>query len=225
MAYKRRYVKRNNRKPKTWRSYAGKALSMAGKAGIKVLKRKLGLNTETKFLDSNISTTCSATMTDVGSFTTIPQGDTASTRQGSGVRLVRWKVNCSLVSNASATYTQPVRVIAYYTPNNLGGTQITPTQVLQVVTEIKSHYNMNTEGYRVIYDKVHYAEPIAVGRSIQHFSIDYAPLDHQLKWTNADTTGSVSNITAGFIAMAVMCEQGTNVPALEQRHRIHYVDN
>lgn len=230
MAYTKRTYKR--------KSYARKAyikplyykpaksvLGSLGNMGISMLKSKLGLNTETKFLDTAQSGTCTSSLVGLNFPAVIPQGDTASTREGAGVRLVRWKLNLLVSADPTAATTQIFRIVCFKQPQGLTGTQITPTNVMQTVSDIKSMYNMNTEGYNVFYDRTFHVDPIAVGTSQRYVHINYAPLKHELKWINANTDGAVGDVTHGFFMCAIMCQSGTTPPTFAASHRVYFVDN
>lgn len=225
MAYTKKNYKRKSYKKQICYKPQQSILGNVSRIGIKVLKSKLGLNTETKFVDTAQSGTCTSSLVGMNFPAVIAQGDTPITREGAGVRLVRWSANIIVSSDATATTSQLVRIVCFKQPKGLTGTQITPTNVMQTVSDIKSFFNMNTEGYNVFYDKTIVVDPISVGTSQKLVEIRYAPLQHELKWTNANTDGAVADVTAGFFMCAIMCQSGTTPPTFAVSHRVYFVDN
>lgn len=218
--------KRYTRGKSTWRTYLGKSMSLAGKAGIKYLRSRLGLNTESKWLDTLQSgLTLSGTAQLLTNATVIPEGDTANTRNGDSVRLTHYKTKFLISANTSQTVTYQVRVIFWHQPVALQGTQLTASQILQDSSDILSPYNMDTEGYKVLYDKTFMLLPQNVGKGMIYGEFHYAPTDHHLKWITADTGGLFTNLTHGVIRGMVYSTGASNFPVLTSYTRINYVDN
>lgn len=230
MAYRKRTTRRKTYKSKksTWRRAAGNALTQVSGAAIKTLKKKLGLNTENKFWD--ITTTAAPNGT-LGTALTpaagIAQGDTCSTRNGSGLRVTHYSVKGYLTSvPASATDFQ-VRVIVVYQKNAQQG-QVTPAQILQSQTNINSPYNSQLEGIKIVKDKIIMFHPQTTTFPVVHrCNIKWTPGydEGHVTWTDADTTGASASIIGGFFTVLMMTDIAGNTPVWTFYSRTHFVDN
>lgn len=217
---KRRYVK------KAKSSWASKALGAVSGIGLRILKNKLGLNTETKYMDTiQGPTTVSTTALHTTYALAIPQGTTTNQRTGAGVRITSYHVKGKLYPSAGDINSNFVRVV-YYTRKILNGITSATGDILQLNTNTLSPYNMNTESYSIIYDKTFSMGPYGTTstNSGQHcFEFNYTPTDHQLHWTAADTTGNIGNVEKGLIRGFVMCD--SQAPVFENYTRVKFVDN
>lgn len=110
IAKPRRTFKRTTRKRTTRRKptslvrrIAPAAIATVGGFALKVLKNKLGLNTETKFLDTiEASTTIGTTMAAMAYTLQVPQGNTCNDRSGSDFRLTSHETNLTILPNVAA---------------------------------------------------------------------------------------------------------------------------
>lgn len=207
-------------------SPSGQAIVGALTAGaLTMLKAKLGLNTETKFLDKvDTIAACNNTLTNLSYALTIPQGDTSGSRNGAGLRLTAYTIKGLLSALPGATTTRRVRIILYAMKDVRGTLPIT-SNILEANTDINSPYNMDTEGYSILFDR-----SFTVGTPTQDHAtvpvrITFRPLNWHLKWTNADTLGSSANLEKGYIRLAIMCDQTTDAPNFKAYTRVKYVDN
>lgn len=237
MAYPRKSASKRSqskRKPKT-RSYKSKeslGLQVAksvGGYGLKLLKSRLGLNTETNFLDTAVGPVNLATTLTAGSYAlSVPQGDTSSTRTGASVRLTSYEVNLSMIPISTNSNPGSIRVILYGQKKAVNASLVTTAQILQDNTNLRSPYNMDYEGYQILFDQT-YSFNASVDSAPRHVHIS-APLgiDWHLKWSNADTTGSSANLEAGYVRIAYMYEgftAVTGIPQISSYTRIKWVDN
>lgn len=226
----RKRSSRKTRKPKTWRTYAGKALTHLSKQATKALKKKLGLNTENKNYDTQMNQATTATLTSALLPTAaLAQGSTNNTRTGNGMRITHWKFKGYCINDTLNTVAQQIRVIVTFQPSVVtAGDEVSNTELLQTSTDINSFYNTNLQDTRVLYDKVFKLKPTYSGsQDIYRFKIKWAPsydLGH-VTWTDADTTGATANLLKGILKMWIMTDQTANFPTVVGRSRVYFVDN
>lgn len=230
----RRKGSRRPRRPYTWRRHAGKALSQLSRKGVKILRKKLGLNPENKNYDTTaaayvMSTTVSAYLSPVAG---LGQGNTNNTRTGNGLRITHLTCRGWINSAAGNFNDQQIRLIATYMPAlTTPGTTVTPAQLLQASNDINSPYNSNLEGVRIIYDK-RFRLNCSAANSVASlgflpFKFKWSPsydLGH-VQWTDADVGGLTANIVKGNIYLWVMCSDPGPAPILNAYCRVHFVDN
>lgn len=230
--YRKRTAKkaRAPKKAPNWRSYAGKALTLASNSGIKALKKKLGLNTENKNWDASTGGATSATLaTHVNPLIGLAQGNTNQTRTGNGCRITHWSLKGYWSNNVLNGFQQQVRVVITLQPKVVSTTSgVTPAQLLQTPTDINSPYNTDLQDVKVLYDKVMVIKPNYSGQiATNRFKFKWAPSydDGHVTWTDADTTGAVANQTQGIIKVFTMTDQASNFPIFTTYSRVHFVDN
>lgn len=228
MAYRRRYRKRR-RKPMTIRRAAGQLLDVSTRTGVKYLKSKLGLNTEMKFLDTQTTTSINTTLAAVNEPLVIPQGDTEGSRDGNSCRLVSMNSNIVIDNSSNAGDTSIIRLMCVYTPNT-NADPPTVNQVLDTKTAINSPYFMDRVGYNVIFDKYYTlsggANAQVNGRTKVHDHFVHRPLDHQIKFTTGDTTGTRDNLLNGDVCWYAFCDSyTTGQPTVNIWSRVRFVDN
>lgn len=196
------------------------------KPSIRRLKQALGLNTESKFVDttqSGYALTTTATLLSYAS--AIPQGDGPSARNGADVRMTSF-IHKGLLTTATATaIPHRVRIVAYVQPVCLASTQLTAAQILQDPSSIISPYNMDTEGYNVIYDKTFTLGLASADNATVPYLISYHPTSHHIKWLNTDTTGAAAATVSGYIRVFAYTDVATTPPTLQSYTRLKYVDN
>jgi len=217
-------------------SYAGKSVLQMVKSiassdlTTAVLKKALGLNTETKWLDT-IETNASTSST-ASSFSfalAIPQGDSCNSRQGNSVRLTSMIARLRIQANPAATTPCLVRVVFFKVKENRGDNPTAAT-VLDSTTRITSSYNMGDSaaatGYTVLFDRTIQINVATSDDSTKLMVFKYNPLQHHLKWSSADTTGNYANLQDGYIRGFIMTsETGANTPSYWLDQRIKFVDN
>lgn len=227
---RKRSSTRKTRKPKTWRRYAGKALTQLSKSATKALKKTLGLNTENKNYDTQMNQATTATLTSALLPTAaLAQGTTNNTRTGNGLRITHWNFKGYMINSLTNTVAQQVRVVVTFQPSVVtAGDEVSNSELLQVATDINSFYNTNLQDVRVLYDKVHILKPQYSGsQDVKRFKIKWAPsydLGH-VTWTDADTTGATANLLKGILKMWIMTDQTSDFPSVVGRSRVYFVDN
>lgn len=197
---------------------------------VKQLKDKLGLNTETKYVDfaEAAGTPTTTTLTATGAISNpIPQGDGTNARQGNTLRVTSFQAKYTFRANASSVAASRVRLIIMYQPKLLQpGNVFTAADIVTDTTaNIETPYNMNTVGYKILYDKT--VEIAAVGQngSTKELVISYRPLDHHMEWTDADTAGSSTLQLRGYMRAYVCTDNGTHPPTYSSYARLKFVDN
>jgi len=236
MAYTRRSTRRPTyRKKRTYRkkapaSFSSTALSALKGYGLKILKSKLGINTEYHWLDTqDISVTTTSTCSPMAYPLTIPQGDSPNQRQGATVRLTSYVCKIRIQPNTAGLIPCHVRVIfVKFSPTR--GSSPTASFFLDSSTRTTSHYQMgdsaNAIGYTILYDKTVTVPLYTAAEKVPDLTFSYTPLDHHLKWDSADTTGNASNLAEGFVRGYIFTsDTSANGPVYTADHRIKFVDN
>lgn len=215
-------------------SLATQVVSAIGGYALKRLKQKLGLNTETKYVDTVSSgTTFSTTATGnqaLSNFSTlVPQGLTDNTRQGNEFRMTRFCMKGFITNGAANLNNTVCRVIVV----NWGKTPVAATSVadvLEVTTDINSGYTMDPSYPRTILDDriINLGNStVAPPANLHTYEFDYRPLSHHVRYTTTDTTGALSACVEGYIQAYIICTLSTaaNYPLLTVYNRMEYVDN
>lgn len=222
---KKRYTKR---KPST--SYGTIALNALKGYALNKLKSRLGLNTESHWVDTvetNIGT--GSTLSVMANPLVIPMGDTVNTRTGSSVRLTSMVVRCRIQANTAATTGTFVRVI-FARIKDIRGTGFPAANILDDTQRITSHYNMGDRadaiGYTILFDKTFKIEINGQTGDIAQFMFKYKPTVHHLKWISTDTTGALTNLMSDQVRGFIMTsETGANTPNYWADYRVKFVDN
>lgn len=205
-------------------------VSALGGYALAKLKAKLGLNTETKYVDTvetNVGT--SSTCGTLAYALTIPQGSGNGTRDGASCRLTSYVMRMRIIANTAAVVGTLVRVLMVRWKDSRGAS-ITATSLLDDSTRITSQYNLggtaNAIGYTVLYDETVYINIDTTSECQKVLTFKYTPLQHHLEWTDADTTGVIGNLQDGLIRGYIMTsETGANTPNYWSDTRVEYVDN
>lgn len=201
-----------------------------GRSGLKVLKKKLGLNTENKNYDLAISGTTSGTLAALFYPTNaLAQGSTNNTRSGNSLRITHWKMKGGIYTSTLNGQGQRVRIIATYQPKmSTPGTEVTNTQLLQTNTDVDSFYKTDLQDCQIIYDKTYTLTPQYSNQQVVlPFKFHWRPsYDHgHVIWTDADTTGVTANVVAGLLKVFILTDQAANFAFLTGRSRVYFVDN
>lgn len=229
MAYKKKSSKTSTRPKKSWQRATGKALTAISAAGVKTLRKKLGLNPENKNWDVVNGNTLAASAAFMMSPTSLlAQGSTDNTRNGNGMRITHWKLRGEFVRNVSATSSQQVRMIIFRQATVNNGALINASQLLQVPGNIDSPYNSDLSDCRILMDKTILVNPAfaAAGTTIP-FKYKWSPSYDagHVRWSDADTTGVASNLVEGYIAVYIYTDAAANFGAVAWYSRVHFVDN
>jgi len=224
---KRTYRKKTyKRKPKS--SFASAAISAISGFALKKLKNRLGLNTESKYLDTTVaSTAIDTTFTGISTALTIPQGNTTNTRSGNNCRMTCYNMRLSLKQNSAATVGCRVRLIGYVQPRmQTAGAIFNANDILEDHTaSLDTPYDMNTNGYNIIYDKTFdLPAPTSEGAN-KTITFIYKPLAHEVEWNDADTTGSAANLLRGNLRFLIADDAAASHPTYSAYTRVKFVDN
>lgn len=208
---KRRYRKRPWYKKKyTVGEMAGKALS-----GVNQL-RKL-VNVEHKKADFSGSSNIGNSWTNVFHYTSIPQGDTASTRSGNSFLAKSLSGMYRMSFNASATATTFRIVILMDNQTVADGGTVSGTDVFATAADI-TLLNINALGrYTILHDELvtlYPDKPLHVGK----VSI---PLNKHIRYNGI----LGSDINSNGIYMLAISNEATNTPNIYQHLRLTFVDN
>ena len=224
--YVRPKTKRSSykRKPKAKRTPAVTIQSVLHGAALGYLKRKLGLNTEEKFIDVNGTTTATSTLASRIAAPTIPQDITDNGRTGSSLRITRVETRVSISPVLTSTTPSFVRIIQV---RHKRSGACPAASVLEVTTSMTSPYNVNHQslGVEILYDQV---LPVCsfdggVGAYVE-WTVNRANM--HIIFTTGDTTGVVGNQEEGAITTFWMMDTNFTVaPIFASTSRYYFVDN
>lgn len=227
---KRRTYKKRTKKasspPFSWKSAIFTGLSGVALA---LLKKKLGLNTEGKYVDfGEASTATTTTLTATAAITNpIPQGDGTNQRQGNTLRVTSINAVYTIRAAVGSTSASRVRLIIMYQPKlNTPGSVFTAADIVTDTTaNIETPYNMNTVGYKILFDKTVEIAAIGQNGSTKELIFNYHPLNHHMEWTDADTAGTAANQLRGYVRAYICTDNAGNPPVWTSYTRVKYVDN
>jgi hypothetical protein len=202
----------------------GKFVDALGAAAIKKLKVKLGLNTETKYVDTAGTTTATGTLVKRIASPTIAQGLTVNTRSGNSVRITRCDLRIWLQVPAATTTPSALRLIVV---RHREADEAAVAEILQSTTDISSPI-ANTavsRGVQLLMDKVYTLGTTAGGPSSLYINKSFSSPDWQMIWQNSDTTGVPTNLLEGAISVFWMVADASTAPVLTSTMRSWFVDN
>lgn len=231
-SYKAKRVTKRRGKYAARPATGAEVLSSLGGYALTKLKARLGLNTESKYVDTpSGSLSATGTLTQVFSNmdTLIPLGTNDNTRNGSSVRMTNYVIQGHIVTSSANLQPSKTRVIVV----DWGSTPAASANVadiLEVTTDVDSCYTHDpTFKHTVLMDEVMYFNPDATGNAERKIDLRFrmTPLAHHLVWTTGDTTGASANLLRGFVALYCVVDQATaaQFPALTAYQRVEYVDN
>lgn len=228
MVYRRKSSYRAKR-PATRRtpraSTGSQILSLLKGAALTALKRRLGLNTETKFVDTAGTTTSTATLVSCIASPTIAQGLTVNTRQGANIRITKINQRISISAAAAATLGCNVRIITVR--NKWSDSTIAVADILQTTTDFSSpfHNLFQEHGLELIQDETVRIGTATSDNSVVTIDRQFSRPNWQMTWTDADTTGVPSNLVRGAIQTFWMVDNVTTAPVFTSTNRLWFVDN
>lgn len=243
MAPKRKYVARKRkytpkRKPvkrAANSSLATQVVSAIGGYALKRLKQKLGLNTETKYVDTanavtNFTTTLTGSTTISNFSTLVPQGLTDNTRSGNTFRMTRYRIKGELLNGVANLVVNTVARIVVVNWGKTPQPAWTTADILEDPNSPNSEYTMDPSyPHTVLYDKTFClgATLDATNSNLRNWEFDYRPLSHHVRYTTTDTTGAIANCVEGAIVAYLISGAFTagNPPFMSVYQRMEYVDN
>jgi hypothetical protein len=188
------------------------------------LKRKLGLNTETKYVDVAGTTTATGTLATRIASPTIPQGATVGGRNGAGVRVTKVEQRINIEAATAATKGCNVRIITVRHKHS--GTPAV-ADVLQVTTDFSSpiHNNIVANHIEVISDQTYTVGTSTSENATVLVANTFSRANWQMEWTDADTTGVPADLINGGIVTMWMIDNVTTAPVFTSTNRVWFVDN
>lgn len=226
MPYRRRYgrKKKYGRKRRYRKKTSSGSLvwNTAKKAARSIMKYYL--NPESKYFDVSANGVAVTAATGVlNLLTQIPQGDGASNRDGSQIRLQRIDVRVSIENGSTTGINQLVRTIMFYdTQKNVGSNPVS-ADLLQDPSNVRSPLNFNYRGrFTVIHDRI---TPVVGGQAneVVSFGIRKA-LHHHVMW---DDTGAnaATNLRDGHVFLLFLTDAIAAQPLFSFYSRTRYLDN
>lgn len=216
---------------KAWK-YTKRTAQVAGPVlttlGTMYLKKKLGLNTETKYLDTASTGTLTTTLALQQNPLIIPQDTNENSRNGNTIRITGINTSILLDSVLNTAPSCMVRIVIVYSKCT-NGDYPTVAEILTQNTSVLSHYTMNRTNYNIVYDKTHIMGGTTNANSLPVHKLIYfnhKPLDHHCKWSTTDTTGNRGNLLEGDYAIYAFCDgYATTAPTMTVQSRAKFVDN
>ncbi len=214
MPYRRRRPTRRRRRAVAWYNKKHSAMSLAVKTAKYVRKY---LNVERKLFDTVVSGTVSSTGT-ITHLNAVPIGDGQNSRDGVSVKATFLGVRMEYTEHASVAGATFLRVLILRDLRQVASSTPAIATILQTVDR-NSFFNEDTLGrFQILHDKVYGLSNVGtVGR---HIELNF-PMNSHVRW-NADLG---SNIESNGLYIALISNQGTNVPTIGFTSRFRYVDN
>jgi len=222
---KRKYApKRAPKRKAPRRAPTATIQSLLQGAAVGYLKRRLGLNTEEKFLDVSGTTTATSTLVSRIAMPVIPQDNTDNGRSGSSIRVTRVHTRIAISPVLTSTTPSFVRIIQ---ARNLNAGNPSAADILEVTTEMTSPVNKNAaaKGIQILKDEVVPIGAFNGGMGAYVEWVHSGASDHMV-YTTSDTTGVAGNVVKGAINTFWMLDANFTVaPVFASTSRFFYVDN
>lgn len=222
---KRKYVpKKRTYKRRATASTGTQVLSMLKGYALTKLKQKLGLNTETNYVDVNGTTTATTTLASRIASPTIAQGDGVGNRAGMSVRISRVDTRISIVVPAAATTANVVRIIQVR-HRRTGAPAL--SDILETTTSITSPIADHAKrmGVDILKDICVPLGTATGGDGSAYVEWSHVGLSDHMTWPDSDTTGLPSACINGCINTYWYVDNVTTVPVFTSTSRYWYVDN
>lgn len=215
--------RRNNRKFKRYYGYAKSGLSLASKAisianGVRSL-----INVEYKHYDTT-SSAARTTTPQFNSLSSIPQGDTTSSRNGDNVRIksIQLRGNCNF--NSVGSDIQRCRIILFRDKLNSNPGTNDPDQTTYKVLDGTTTVDVNSLRYKdlqsrftILYDKV-----INLSEKTPCVTWTYYKrCSYKVKYEDSTTQVAMNN----NIYIMLFSSSATNAPSIAYDSRVQYIDN
>lgn len=221
----KKYAAKRRPKRRAPQSFGTLAVNALKGYALTALKRRLGLNTEEKFVDVNSTTTATSTLAQRIAFPTIPQGLDDNSRVGNGFRITR--VHTCIHITAASAQALPTVVRIIQVRNKATGEPIVG-RILETTTRSTSPYNseMAKLNIEVLFDRSVTITPKSGGGSSAVVEWTHSRANDQVVYPTDDTTGLPSNLTSGCISTWWMLDLNFDVsPVFQATSRYYYVDN
>lgn len=174
---------------------------------------------ELKFMDTELynSTLPTSGWSAVNSIDSIPQGDSAGSRDGDVVIMKKIQVKGYITINAGASYPTLVRLVIFKRPIN----DTSPTTTDYADAVINSFRNLHhSVEYQTLYDKVHELQVLGVSaNSTWNFDINI-PVDYPVHYVSSGTAAPERNA----VYLMLMQSDATYAPTAYILGRIRYYD-
>lgn len=220
--YKKRSIRVSKRRPKSRKtSWGGMAFNALSGYALRSLKKKLGLNTESKIAGTNGTTTATTTLVARIAMPTIIAGTSnVGQRVGSSIRITAVKTRIAAIMPSTATTSNLVRIIQVRDRQNGNPTV---ADILETPTEFCSPLNNNfvAAGLQLLKDVV---LPCTL-RDPLFLEWTHSALNDQCVYPDGDTAGAPSSLIEGSIVTHWMVADGTSIPIFSSRSEFYYVDN
>lgn len=243
MPYKTSHPKYKKGKYHPWIKAVSPAVGLVAKAAA-VQTVKYMMNVETKWFDLAAAP---AAIPNTLNYLHQPslglaQGDTANSRDGASIRVKSIMTNIYLNASTCTQSESSVRLICIYQPMVNGNPFTTGGALLATASSpqaLISPYSMNSNGYSVVYDKVHklgsaYINTNTSATATQSHAPQTKVIKHvykpkskmHIQWGSNDTTGANNSLLdKGFYAWFAYSTNNDNTSDIQFFSRVKYVDN
>lgn len=156
----------------------------------------------------------------------IAQGLTDVTRSGSSIEVKSLQLNLNFFAGGASSTPTMVRMIVVK-QSIMQNAVLAASVILESPGTINSPYALDkSRSFTILKDKTFVLGGLTQGlpSAIKQIKWTYRPKRcHQIKWTQADTTGVVGNAIEGNIGVFLMY-QGATAPSFDYYFRANYVD-
>jgi len=188
--------------------------------------RKCGVEVKQIDVIQTSNTIATALANETNPFDAIAQGLTDVTRIGNSIEVKSLTWNCHIKANTASTAPAIVRVIVVK-QGDMNGAAIPIGQILEVTNNVRSPYSLNkADSFTVLFDRTYTLASTTSGSpsTYKHIKWTYRPRHcHEIRWTQADTTGALANMLHGNVAVYMMYE-GASQPDHSSYFRAQYID-
>lgn len=216
---RRQYRRKKNFRKKSASSRYGGYLSTASKALAVAYGVKKLINVERKFLVTTGSLNPVGATPTISCLSLIPQGDTASSRDGNKCKCISLHMQSTIFINSSAA-TTAVRVMLVCDKNSQGAFPAI-TDILQSNSYLSSYNNVNCPyRFRIIMDKrVTLSDN---GKELQNLD---RYIKQQKHMTFQGTGSTIADTADGVYYIVTLTNESVNSPTIVFNNRLTFVDN
>lgn len=238
---RRARVRRPRKQVSLLRKVGSAIVPLVTAAGVNLLKAKLGLNTETRYLDFNGSSGNTPGLTFVSPPSSqitqwsggalidvatryIAQGSGLGQRSGVSIRIVRMHIKFRVQMDVPSNQTTKIRFFMTRIPASTANPPgILSSQLAVQDNNYCSFKNIDETDYQIVWKSEKTFSPcynIAVASSVLptlEFEMDWKPSvkNGMLTWDQTDTTGNPNNISHGYLQMWYQCSNSNGNVSIE----------
>lgn len=188
--------------------------------------RKCGVEVKQQDTIQTSNTISTALAVETNPFVGIPQSLTDTGRIGNTIEVKSLSWDCFVKANTASTAPAIVRVIVVK-QGDMNGAEVGVGQILEVTNNIRSPRSLNiADPFTILMDRTFVLASTTSGdtSTYRHIKWTYRPKHcHEIRWTQADTTGALANMLRGNVTVYMMYE-GASQPDHSSYFRAEYID-